>query len=82
MRAFVKGKLFFAQTLFHLYKHKITVKQDYFSIVNKLLLIAGLLEIRTPGTNALQSADLEVSGKTESRSIMRVDYYGLDLTLL
>ena len=82
MRAFVKGKLFFTQTLFHLYKHKITVKQDYFSIVNKLLLIAGLLEIRTPGTNALQSADLEVSGKTESRSIMRVDYYGLDLTLL
>ena len=45
MRAFVKGKLFFTQTLFHLYKHKITVKQDYFSLANKLLLIAGLLEI-------------------------------------
>ena len=45
MRAFVKGKLFFTQTSFHLYKHKIIVKQDYFSLVNKLLLIAGLLEI-------------------------------------
>ena len=45
MRAFVKGKLFFTQTLFQLSKHKITVKQDYFSLVNKLLLIAELFEI-------------------------------------
>ena len=56
MRAFVKGKLFFTQTLFHLYKHMITVKQDYFSLVNKLLLI--WITRNTPGTNAPQTCKL------------------------
>ena len=78
MRAFVKGKLFFTKTLFHLYKHKITVKQDYFSLVNKLLLIAGLLEIHLEQMHCRPVSERE----NESRSIMRVDYYGLDLTLL
>ena len=56
MRAFVKGKLFFTQTSFHLYKHKITVKQDYFSLVNKLLLIRhSWITRNTRGTNALQT---------------------------
>ena len=79
MRAFVKGKLVFTQTLFHLYKFKITVKQDDFSLLNKLLLIAGLLEIQLEQMHCNQG---RLSGKTERRSIMRVDYYGLYLTLL
>ena len=33
MRALVKGKLFFTQTLVHLYKHQVTVKQDDFSFL-------------------------------------------------
>ena len=73
MRAFVRGKLVFTQTLFHLYKHEITVKQEDFSLLNTLLLIAGLLGIQ------LEQMHCRLSGKIESRSI---NYYGLDLTLL
>ena len=72
----MKGKLVFTQTLFHPYKYKITFKQDDFSLLNKLLLMAGLLGIQ------LEQMHCRLGGKTESRSLMRVDYYGLDLTLV
>ena len=66
MHAFVKGKLFFTQTLAHLYTHQVTVKQDFFPKLNKL--ITGLF---THGTKC------RLCSKTESRSFMRVDYCGL-----